>query len=312
MRRKWHDTRFVRRRLKRLRFDYFLVWGHGLRFVDEILELLRNEDHIKILKVVPHRPRSIRGFVKQIYSHDYAPFRHLKAKTRYLLKTPAEVRIIFVQNNNCSEVVVGRGRFVHIECSYITGIKERIRDRFNERKNDRRTENHVIHASDNEDHVDHLLKALGEPRGLSLFKPHGRGPIDVPHHLWPFHELCVQQVPLSELRCALLKPTNRGNATRSVVPIEEAPHYQRLCGCPERYGEYRQQFEGTARQTDDYSPEKFMRLSESLHYLEEPHCLSYIVVRRENDGTMVILDGVHRAAILRARGTNTVTEAEVK
>ena len=64
--------------------DYFLIWGHGLQYSKEIIDYIRSIPEFEIQLIKKYRPRSISRLIKKIYSYDYAPYFHLKAKTKYL------------------------------------------------------------------------------------------------------------------------------------------------------------------------------------------------------------------------------------
>ena len=153
------------------RYDYFLIWGNGLKYRDQIINEIRKDSNFQIIKILHHKPKNIKELVQAIYSYDYAPFCHLKSKTEYLLKTAPEVDFIFVKNIDPREDYVGEGEFRHIESQNVKLLKERIRDNYNKRKDDRRTEEHVIHASDNQDQTDYILRYLGFNDGLKDPKP---------------------------------------------------------------------------------------------------------------------------------------------
>ena len=87
-------------------YGYFLIWGHGLRYRKKILRMIRKRNFISILRILYYKPKSIKRFVKMIYSCDYAPFWHLEGKTRYLLNTKPEVVFIFFCNKKPKEKIL--------------------------------------------------------------------------------------------------------------------------------------------------------------------------------------------------------------
>ena len=117
-------------------FYYFLIWGHGLKYTDNIIQMIENVKELAIRKIVYHNPKSMSRFIKQVYSYDYAPLSHLKGKTRYLKKTPRRVLFIFVENYEPNEVMYGEGEYLHRESTTIKALKESIRDKYNDRKDD--------------------------------------------------------------------------------------------------------------------------------------------------------------------------------
>ena len=71
--------------LKQNPYGYFLIWGHGLQYQKEILGIIKKQNFLTIKRISYYEPKDIKHFVKIIYSYDYAPFWHLKAKTKYKL-----------------------------------------------------------------------------------------------------------------------------------------------------------------------------------------------------------------------------------
>ena len=286
--------------LVKKRYDYFLIWGHGLAYKDRILDIVRNKKSIKVVKILDFKPKNITKFVKTIYSHDYAPLHHLKAKTLYLLKTDPKVRFLFVLNENAQEVFRGEGAFCHIECDYIKAIKKELRNKFNPRVENKRTQNHVIHASDNELQTDHVLKYLGFKEGIKYLKNKPNPVLDCPHYLPSFDEFLIKNIHSDQIYCSILRG-NRNYYWTEIKKIQETPHYKCLTGNAKPYKDYLREFIGGPL-TCDYSISRLMELSLKLSYLNGRYQNSYIVVKRRAPKKYVIWDGVHRACILRFRG----------
>lgn len=296
--------------IKDVRYDYFLIWGNGLKYKEEIIDILRRKPHLEILKILNHTPKNIKKLVRVIYSYDYAPFQHLKSKTNYLLSTGPEVVFIFVKNNNVREIYAGDGQFRHLECEYIKSIKEEIRDRFNERKNDRRTEDHVVHASDNESQTDYILKYLGFEKGVELFKNNPNPLLSVPYHIKIFDQFVLKYVNARQVYCSILEGT-RDSFSKRVLPIEETPHYLCLSGDIESYQRYLNTFGGSLL-TDDYSVEKLLNLSKKFSYLEPPFSNGYVLTKEFEPYKYQVMDGVHRASILKYHGHDKFIVAVIK
>jgi hypothetical protein len=296
--------------IKRHRYDYFIIWGNGLKFRSEIIDMLRKKSDLAILKILNHKPKNIKKFVRVIYSYDYAPFQHLKGKTKYLMSSEPEIVLIFVKNSNVREIYAGDGQFRHLECEYIKRIKEELRDRFNERKDDRRTENHVVHASDNESQTDYILKYLGFEEGVGLFKNVPNPLLSFPYHINRFHRFVLKYVNARQVYCNILEGTNESFSTK-LVPIEETPHYLCLTGDITSYQDYLDTF-GEVLLTDDYSVQKFVSLSKVFYYLKAPFSNSYVLTREFELDYYQVLDGVHRASILKHHGYNSFIAAVMK
>lgn len=292
--------------LRKERYDYFLVWGNGIPYKEEILGIIRSRESIEILRIMDHRPRSVARFVRKVYSYDYAPFEHLKSKTRYLLRTEPVVFLIFVRNKSPREIYRGQGAFRHIECERIKSVSEEIRNRFNPRKNGKRTEEHVIHVSDNESQVDHILKVLGFKDGIEFLRNVPNPILSSPYYLPKFKEFTIRRVSASQVYCNILRGT-RESYWKEAVQIEETPHLGCLMGDTAPYEDYVSEF-----LSDNYSVERFIGLAENFAYLEGPYATSYVLVREFRSNQYLVLDGVHRASILKFRGVDSFAIAEIK
>ncbi len=235
-----------------------------------------------------------------MYSQDYAPLQHLKAKTRYLLNLESTVMLIFVLNKDPHESYFGTGAFRHIECEQIKILKENLRNQFNPKKNGQRTEEHVIHASDNESQTHNILTYLGYKSGINLFETTSNSILSTPHHLPRFNSFLVKMINHTQLFCSLLTGVPR-KYQKKTVPINLMPQFLYLMGNKTAYKEYLNTFQGTLLR-DYYSLNKLMTLADELDYLEPPHRTDYVTVKEFEPDKFVVLDGVHRASILVVKG----------
>ena len=133
---------------RRERLDYFMLWGHGLAQYEDVLSRLRHHPDFQIMAIFRRDVGDMGRFITRVYEADFVPLEHLKAKTQYLLTVPPEVLVILVRNLNPAERYFGEGPFRHIQCATVKAMKEAIRNAHNPYIGDKRTENHVIHASD--------------------------------------------------------------------------------------------------------------------------------------------------------------------
>jgi len=284
------------------RYDYFLVWGHGVHLVQQILDMIRSNGALKIVKILHHVPGTVEELIHAVYSFDYAPIEHLRGKTEYLKRTPREAYFIFVQNSAPDEDYFGEGPFRHIESQSIKALKEQIRDRFNPRSAGKRSEDHVIHASDNQLQTDHILSYLGYP-GLELFDNRNLA-LKAPYHLGEISEYAIRYLPISAIRCRVVTG-GRFSYAPELTDIENTPHYRALCGDCEPYRLYLEKFLGTAL-TDDHTLPGLLGLKESFRYLLAPFDSDYVIVREAEERQFVVLDGVHRVAVLKHQGVDAL------
>ncbi len=281
--------------IKKYRYDYFLIWGHGMQFQSDIISIIKAVPEFEIIKELNYNANNIGKLVKKIYSYDYAPFHHLKSKTIYLKKTSPKVKFIFIKNNFPIENHYGSGRFFHIECDRIKKTKEKIRNEFNERKNDRRTEDHVVHASDNELQTDYILKYLGYKLGTKTFIRNLDKIINAPHHLKIPNNYSIEKISINLLLCSIIE-----NDKTKVVPIEESPQFKG----GKYYEDYLLKNNGKYLQ-DGYSISKFKLLTKQLDYMKDEYSVDYIITKRHNE-KFLVLDGLHRAAIQKKNGIEAI------
>jgi hypothetical protein len=286
------------------RYDFFLIWGHGLQHKDKIIDLIAKEQNFEIVNIVKHKTKNIKKFVAKVYEHDYVPYSHLKNKTKYLMTTPKKVMCIFIRNKNPDEVwKLGHGTG-HIESNIIKKYKNIIREKFNKKKEDRLTENHVIHASDNELQVHHLLKYLGYEEGVCRFDKHKNKPFEVPHFIEKFSEYIIHEVNVSDLVCNTII---KDNIQR--ISIEDSPQYKFLIGYKDEYKMYINQHQGT-RLKAYYDLGKYQKMSENFEYLSNGYHTNFVIVKKIEDRFMV-LDGLHRASIVKYQGKEKIVIAEI-
>jgi len=281
------------------RMYYFLIWGHGLKDKDGILNMIRKHDGLDIVFIANHAVRHVKTFVKQVYSHDYAPFRHLKRKTRYLLNTPPKIMLIVVKNNSPDINFLGENKFRHEECCTIKQLKEDIRDRYNPQENGKRSEHHVVHASDNPHQLKKLLQVLNYKDDYAMFTRTAHPNVSTPFYVPKTRAISFKSVFLNELYASVLTETANGVAC-TLTPLDKTPHYYSLSEDFGHYKKYLDTFFGSHLKSN-YSVEKFQKLSQSFCYLEGKHHKDFIIAEKLKPNTYRILDGFHRATILQYR-----------
>jgi hypothetical protein len=139
------------------------------------------------------------------------------------------------------------------------------------------------------------------PIGYFLREPNPE--ILAPYHLEPFARFALHQVPLANLRANLIG--------RSGIRIQETPHFLYASGDREPYLRYHANHMGR-QLTDDHFAESFDRQIASYDPASDAAAgrKSYILGVRRSAEQFLIIDGLHRASILAARGVETVTLAE--
>jgi len=291
--------------IKRSRYDYFLIWGHGLKYQNKIIEKLSEDSDFEIELILRHDIANINKFIKQVYCHDYVPYYHLKNKVKYLKKTPKTVMFVFVKNNNPQEFWQHGHGIGHIESQNVVKYKNIFRDMFNDRKNDRRTEDHIIHASDNELQTHHMLALLGYKEGIYYFTRHKDKPFNVAPFINNFSTYKIHQIGISEMVCNTISLSGRHRQ----VTIVNTPQYRFLLGECEEYVQYIEKHKGI-RLRSFYNLKSYAGMAKDFDYLDQEFYKNYIIVKRIEE-KYIILDGLHRASILVHQGCNKITVAEI-
>jgi len=290
--------------LIRDRYDYFLIWGHGLKHKEYILELLSQEANFDIIIIQKYKIKNLNFFIKKVYEYDYVPYFHLKGKTKYLMKTPKEVMFIILKNKNPQEI----WRFNHnsglIQSEIITVYKNFIRDKFNEIKDNRRTEDHVIHASDNEKQTHHMLKFLGYKEGLYIFDRHKNKPFVIPYYVEKFEKYKIHEIKIDDLVCNIIFDDKIKK-----IPVEESPQYNFLKGNENGYINYIKKYQGKELKSY-YDLKKFKNIFKNFQYLNKNYENNFILVKKVNH-KYLILDGLHRASVLKFQKKNRVIVLEI-
>lgn len=274
------------------RIDSILIWGHGMQYFKKILKDIRNNKNFRIIKIQKHKPKSIKKFVKAMYSFDYAPFWHLKEKTKYLSNTPSEVCFIFVENVNPNEDYLDEGNFRHKESMTLKKFKEELRDKYNPYENGKRTHNHVIHATDSEDQTNHILHYLEYAEGIELFdKP--TNIVNMPYYLNGYNKFNFIELKTDDIFCNIIEGESWDNFTSNTVKIKQSPQYIGLTHDMKIYEEYIDKYLGGPLQ-ENYNLDRYSRLSNNFEYLKAPYETSFVIVEKINE-KFIILDGLHRA-----------------
>ncbi|MFQ5681794.1 MAG: hypothetical protein ACE5HC_00845 [Candidatus Binatia bacterium] len=293
----------------RYRYDFFTIWGNGLSHAEAILNILRKERNLEIVRIETRRIEKMRRFVFDLYACDTVPMRHLHAKLAYLLDEHPEIVIVLVKNLAPEESIVGEGPFRHVQCCYINRIKETIRDLYNPRLNGVRTEEHVIHASDHEEQVDYLVKMLGDSRGLKFLGEDSSGlPFRKPYHIPRPSAYAFKSLPVEGLWASILVDLESRVDKTKLVKIGETPHFQTLTNGGTAYVDYLRHFRHTWL-TDDHTWDKLLHMNQ----LSERRIKDFdpILVTQVPEG-FKILDGVHRAAVTLAHRFDTIKCVDIQ
>ena len=285
---------------KPFRYDFFTIWGNGLPYKDEILNILRNEEYIEIIRIELRKISNMKKFVFDLYASDTVPIEHLRAKLKYLFQVKPEILIVFVKNYNSQKIPAGQGAFRKVQCQYINQIKIKIRNKYNPRDPESNfhikpldkgvSHEHVIHASDYEEQVDYFLKMLGYKTGIKYL--HGcndRLPFRQPYYLEIPTTYIYRTINIDKLRASILDDSIEDNLKK----ISDTPHYHSINEGTNEYDKYIEKYKYNLL-TPDYAWNKFLKLNRLR--IDQIINFDRIIVKKESNYYR-ILDGVHRAAV---------------
>ena len=288
---------------------HLLVWPHGLQYLDEIIHELELMDGVKVRHVSRTDGVVLKRLVSQVYSLDSVPVRHLAAKLSGLLTRGRRGSVVhvFFSIADPRYVMTGSGDFRHSTSEVIERFKKTVRMKFNPRNHDGEpTHDHVIHCSDNPLQARKLADAVSD--GFSPDEPRGfdrrtLGAI-VPNHLGSVAGLDFEWVPLTSLRARVWV----GKQLKT-VELDDTPHYSFLAESA-LYHDYISQRRGLEL-TDGHSAARFRALYDSIKTrgldAQKP-----ILVHQDGAGSMVIVDGTHRAVCAAKLGIERVRVAILK
>lgn len=295
-------------------YCYFIIWGVGIEVKNELFEEINSASNFEILTILEHKPKNVKDFIKGVYCYEYLPFTHHETKFEHLNKTTSEVVIIFAINHNpkCEYWGDQSKKFIHSRS--IKEFKVSIREKYDPRINGKLTHEHVIHASDNETQVHHFLKFLGVEGGLKHFEKEA-STLKTPWFIENFNEFSLKRIPTSQLYGNIITEKNR-KTTKVLTELTHTPHFKYLMGNRAAFENYVTKYSNNQLLGGPlywkYSIEKFEKLSKNFKYLQEPFTQDIIVVRRIEDKKFLILDGLHRASIIKHQGHSICLVAIVK
>lgn len=290
------------------RFDCILIWGHGMKYLYNILDDIQDNKNFNILKIQKHKIQKMKKFVKDIYRYDCAPFSHLEPKITYLLKTPNEVCFVFIENLQPNEDYVGEGGGRHKESMTLNEFKEELRNKYNSYDNGNRTCNHVVHTTDSQEHTHYILKYLGYNEGVKLFNKTTTA-VSMPYYLKNYNIFDFIVIKCNDIFCKVLEGNSWDDFSVKVVGVRESPQYLGLTKDISIYQKYLDKFLGGPLQ-EYYNVERYTKLRENFEHLKASYKTSFVIVEKKN-GKYIILDGLHRACIHVSQGNSEIKVCKI-
>jgi len=294
--------------------QYFIIWNHGFKYIEQILDIIRDHPQIKIQRIFRRKIDSLDKFINHIYKLDKASYSHIQDKSKYLKKIGNEIYIIFVRDINTEY----RYKNEHKYSYNITYLKWYIRLLFNPKTKDENiniteeliingiksaknwpsflTHHHIIHSSDIEEETQ-LVKDYFNLNKIS-FSLNGNNYFDV--------KKTIKEINISDIVCNIV--CDDCKTIKKWISVIDTPHYKYLLGnYKTKYNKYILNNLGKIITCDNMSG-NYDKLIENFNYGKvienEP---SYIICTYiDTIKKYQIIDGLHRISILINKGFEKV------
>lgn len=288
-------------------FQGFILWGHASNNIEEILKIIRDYPNLQIKKIFKKENIDVKKFIDHIYALDDYPKEHIAAKTKYLLTVPNEVYLIIIYDKN---TIFKQKDNKHKYAYHETFLKWKIRLLFNPRSKNidigksltkeniekasiqkfwipEISQNHVIHSSDSEEELAHILIQFNIKLKNSKDYLHNK----------LSHNLPISTVHINELLA--------NTCDNQEISLEKTPHFKYLLGEKKIYRDYILKYLGTIIK-DDHLPDKYDQLINNFEYGKLIENKPSFIIVKKNNNKFIIIDGVHRACILKWKGIDTI------
>jgi len=281
-------------------YNSIIIWGHGIEYMDDIIDSLRNNIDCDILNIKQISVNNINDFIKNCYKLEMINKNHIVAKTNYLKKVKPNVIHILIKNYGVKYKKYGSGTFEVISDENLVNWKWKIREKFNpKQKNFRRkplsrgiSHNHVIHLTDTTEECNELSKYC--LNNLPNYFENKFKIVYIPWHLSDRKKITINKKNINDIK---VKVIGAGK-----VNIIDSPVYQYVIGNKTPYINYWNKNKGKKLQ-DVHTPKNFDNLINTF----KPDKYNYndknlIIVTSD----LIVLDGHHRISILKHAGINNI------
>ena len=291
------------------RIDYFVVWGHGVPHLHEMVEIIDQNDDVDVLYIKKIEIENLNNFIQNIYAKEWpsVPLSHTLSKTKFLYHVPRQAALILVMNNKPKVRVQNNKNplFRMPESETIKNIKNLIRKQFDPNKGGKdfvqlvpnyNPDQHVVHASDFPEQIQNALDVFGM-RDVAHWHNYWQNKYNTKSDSGSIEEgRNIKEILIDKIRMNILDE----NGIIYSCEIEKSPHYHFVCGRPDMYKKYWQRFCGTILK-ENHSLSNFNRLNKEFNYLIKPYESCFIQVKKS--GLLYhTVDGDHRLSILKHRG----------
>jgi hypothetical protein len=287
--------------------QYFIIWNHGFKYIEKILDIIRDHPQIKIQRIFRRKIDDLDKFIDHIYKLDEASYSHIQKKSKYLKKIGNEIYIIFIKDINTEYKYKNQHKYSYNE----TYLKWYIRLLFNPKTSDKEiniteelinngiksaknwppflTHDHIIHSSDIEEETQ-LVKDYFNLNKISSFSLNGNDYFGV--------KKTIKEINISDIVCNIANDDCK--TIKKYISVIDTPHYKYLLGnYKNEYNKYILDNLGKIITCDNMSG-SYDKLIMDFNYGKvienEP---SYIICKYiPKIKKYQIIDGLHRTCIL--------------
>ena len=190
--------------------------------------------------------------------------------------------------------------FRHIYSETIEAVKKNIRDQYNPYKDGKRTENHIVHISDNPFQALKFLESSKQARGLKeVISSSGQL---FPSHITRPNLFRVAPLDLESIVAKVV--TDEGVVE---LPLDETPHHLALKSGRMSYDNHIMSLFGT-HEKGGHNWANFTRL---LDKAQQGQMFNPVIVVGQ-DNNFVLRDGVHRAAVAKFMEIPRINAIEIE
>ena len=284
-------------------YNSIIIWGHGIEYMDDIIDSLRNNIDCDILNIREVRVNNMDDFINNCYKLEMINKNHIAAKTNYLKKVKPNIIHILIKNYGVKYKKYGSGSFEVITDENLVNWKWKIRERFNPRqKNFKRkplsegiTHNHVIHLTDTSEECNELSKYCLNK--LPSYFENKFNVVNIPWYISDKRKITIDIKNINDIKVNVID--------MGKVNIIDSPLYQYVIGNKTAYINYWNKNKGGKIQ-NDHSPKNFDKLINTFDYNKYNYNDKNLILVTSD---LIVLDGHHRISILKHVGFNNIKVA---
>jgi hypothetical protein len=291
----------------RCMYQCAIVWGHGMKNIVDILNILCSLKKITILHIKRNSYTDIKKLIEIVYKNELVDLKkHIKSKTTFLRHAPKEYILILFKNIFPELKQYGAGKYSTITDVDVNNIKWQVRELFNPKSTNTIasdklsvgiSHNHVIHITDYPNEAEYISTSLLNNNCNYYENIINKGFL-VPYHI-VFNKIKPITINIDNIYARL------ASNIKNIIKIDDTPHYYYVKGIKQTYIDYYETHVGY-KLTDNHCPVAFDNLIDNFNpFLYRYENYRFIIIKNIS-GHNVVVDGLHRLAILKKNNIKTI------